>query len=644
MVAAAPAVGTAPVTAAPAAATTVLAKTPPMGWNSWNKFGCDVSDKLVSETADAMVSSGMKAAGYQYVNIDDCWMTHERNAAGELVPDPVKFPRGIKGLADYVHSKGLKLGIYSTAGTLTCAGYPASLDHEQTDANSFAAWGVDYLKYDNCNNDGRPAIERYTAMANALKATGRPIVLSLCEWGQNQPWLWGAGIGGQLWRTTGDITDSFSSVLGILDQQVGLEKYSHPGAWNDPDMLEVGNGGMTDAEYRAHFSLWALLNAPLLSGNDLRSMSDATKKILMNKDVVAVDQDWGGRQGALVSGNGDTQVWAKPMSDGSVTVVLLNRSPVAAMAATTTAAIGLPDTNSYRVRDLWTGKESQSDAMLRAALPVHGAAMFRVWPKSGRTLAPLSTLSVGVDEVVEKNAPFTAMGTLYNDGSTPLVSPSMTVTAPAGWKVDGPATVRTNLVQPHRSWTTTWKIAPNGAGGEKVDVSVAARYATIRGWQQANEGVSATVAVPPPAGSVQASSLPFISSGNGWGPVERNTSNGENQLGDGLPMSVNGVKYATGIGAHAPSTVRIYLGAKCTSFSATVGVDDETSGNGSVAFTVVGDNESLAQSPVLKGKQSAVAITADVTGVHILDLRVSDGGDGNTWDHADWGLATLTCN
>ncbi|GAA1656048.1 NPCBM/NEW2 domain-containing protein [Fodinicola feengrottensis] len=615
-----------------------------MGWNSWNKFGCNVSETLIKATADAMVSSGMRAAGYQYVNIDDCWMSHDRNAAGQLVPDPVKFPDGMKALADYVHGKKLKLGIYSSAGTQTCAGYPASLDHETTDAQSFADWGIDYLKYDNCNNENRPAIERYTAMANALKATGRPIVLSICEWGQNKPWEWGASVGGQLWRTTGDITDSFSSVLGILDQQVGLEKFSGPGAWNDPDMLEVGNGGMTDAEYRAHFSLWALLNAPLLSGNDLRTMSDATKKILMNKDVVAVDQDWGGQQGALVSGNGTTQVWAKPMSDGSVTVALLNRGPVSAMAATTTAAIGLPDTDSYRVKDLWTGKESQTDAMIRAELGVHGVSLLRIWPKSGRTLAPLTTLSVGVDEVVEKDQPFTTLGTVYNDGSTPLIRPSLTLVAPAGWKVQGSATVRTDVVQPHRGWTATWKLVPDGTGGASLDVRVDSRYFTIGGGQQSSEHVTALVAVPPPAGSVQASSLPFISTGNGWGPVERNTSNGENQPGDGLPMSIAGVKYATGIGAHAPSTVRIYLGGKCTSFSAMVGVDDETHGNGSVAFTVVGDNKSLAQSPVQRGNQAAVSLTANVTGVHIIDLQVSDGGDGNTWDHADWAVATLTCS
>src|SRR4051812_29821187 len=223
-----------------------LAPTPPMGWNSWNKFGCRIDERLIRETADAMVSSGMRDAGYTYVNIDDCWEAPQRDAAGNLATDSARFPGGMKALAEYVHAKGLKIGIYSSAGTGTCQKRPASLDHEAADAHTFASWGIDYLKYDNCNNENRPAVERYMAMGNALKTAGRPMVYSLCEWGRNKPWEWGRRVGGQLWRTTGDISDRWTSVMRILDQQVGLEKYSGPGAWNDPDMLEVGNGRMTN--------------------------------------------------------------------------------------------------------------------------------------------------------------------------------------------------------------------------------------------------------------------------------------------------------------------------------------------------------------------------------------------------------------
>lgn len=354
-----------------------LAPTPPMGWNSWNKFGCQIDENLIHETADAMVRTGMKDAGYQYVNIDDCWMAPQRDANGDLQPDPVRFSHGIKALADYVHSKGLKLGIYSSAGTKTCQGLPASLDHERADARKFAEWGVDYLKYDNCNNLHRPEIERYTAMGDALKATGRPIVFSLCEWGSDHPWLWGRQVGGDLWRTTGDIEDNWKSVMTILDKQVPIVKYSGPNGWNDPDMLEVGNGHMTDTEYRAHFSLWALLNAPLIAGNDIRSMNDATRAILTNRDVIGVDQDWGGSQGFQVRA-GEQQVWAKPMANGAKAVVLLNRADTPATISVAPSELGLAKDDSYRTRDLWAHTDGTIRDALTAEVPGHGAAMYIV--------------------------------------------------------------------------------------------------------------------------------------------------------------------------------------------------------------------------------------------------------------------------
>jgi alpha-galactosidase len=366
-------------TATPAAALdNGLARTPQMGWNDWNTFGCNVSDGLIRQTADVMVSSGMAAAGYTYVNIDDCWSTRNRNSNGDLVPDPQKFPNGIKAVADYVHSKGLKLGIYSSAGTTTCAGYPASLGHERQDAALWASWGIDYLKYDNCgDHQGKNGQQRYAAMRDALAATGRPILFSLCNWGQESVWTWGMQTGNS-WRTTGDIQANFSSVMGILDQQVGLDAYSGPGGWNDPDMLEVGNGSLSGTEGRAHFSLWALLNAPLIAGNDIRSMSAETRSILTNTEVIAVNQDWGGRQGHKISDNGNLEVWRKPMSDGSVAVVLLNRGGGTATVSTTTSALGLGPASSYSVRDLWAHTTSSSSGTISASVPGHGAAMYIV--------------------------------------------------------------------------------------------------------------------------------------------------------------------------------------------------------------------------------------------------------------------------
>ena len=289
-----------------------LAKTPPMGWNSWNKYGCNVSETLIMGMADAMVSSGMKDAGYEYVVIDDCWQI-SRDENEEIVADKDRFPHGIKYLADYIHSKGLKFGIYSCAGTLTCAGRPAGRGHEYQDALSYARWGVDYLKYDWCNTGTQNAKSSYTIMRDALYAAKRPIVFSLCEWGSNKPWEW-AGEIGHLWRTTGDISDSWNSMISILSQQKDLAKFAGPGHWNDPDMLEVGNGGMTTEEYKTHFSLWCMLAAPLLAGNDLQNMSPETKSILTNKEIIALDQDILGKQAELWRNNGDYQIWMKMLA------------------------------------------------------------------------------------------------------------------------------------------------------------------------------------------------------------------------------------------------------------------------------------------------------------------------------------------
>jgi alpha-galactosidase len=343
-----------------------LAKTPPMGWNSWNKYGCNVSETLIMGMADAMVSSGMKDAGYEYVVIDDCWQV-SRDENEEIVADKDRFPHGIKYLADYIHSKGLKFGIYSCAGTLTCAGRPAGRGHEYQDALSYARWGVDYLKYDWCNTGTQNAKSSYTIMRDALYAAKRPIVFSLCEWGSNKPWEW-AGEIGHLWRTTGDISDSWNSMINILSQQKDLAKFAGPGHWNDPDMLEVGNGGMTTEEYKTHFSLWCMLAAPLLAGNDLQNMSPETKSILTNKEIIALDQDILGKQAELWRNNGDYQIWMKMLAKDEKAVCLLNSSDekktvlvdfgLIAQARTEGAEDSKPlKLENFTVRDIWEHKD-----------------------------------------------------------------------------------------------------------------------------------------------------------------------------------------------------------------------------------------------------------------------------------------------
>jgi alpha-galactosidase len=284
-------------------------------------------------------------------------------------------------LADYVHANGLKLGIYSSAGTKTCQGLPASLDHEEIDAVTFAEWGVDLLKYDNCFNQGRPAVERFKAMGDALEASGRDIVYSICEWGDAQPWTWGRDARGHYWRTSGDIVDGWGSVVAILTQQAGLSRYSGPGGWNDPDMLQVGNGGMLTTEYRAHMSMWALLNAPLIAGNDLRSMDSTTRDILTNPEVIAVDQDWAGVGGERISDVGDLQIWAKPMSQGGAAVVLFNGGPAGAEMATSAGDLDLPDADEYDVRDVWAHTTAVTTGTVSAWVPPHGATMLVVSPR-----------------------------------------------------------------------------------------------------------------------------------------------------------------------------------------------------------------------------------------------------------------------
>jgi alpha-galactosidase len=356
-----------------------VARTPPMGWNSWNKFGCDVSEQLIREMADAMVASGMKDAGYQYIVIDDCWQV-SRDAQGRIVPDPTRFPGGMKALADYVHAKGLKFGLYSDAGARTCEGRPGSNGYETIDAAHYAAWGVDYLKYDWCNSDGVDPKIAYPTMRDALRATGRPIVFSMCEWGRNKPWEWARGVG-HLWRTTGDIRDEWSSFTRLLDQQVGLEKYAAPGGWNDPDMLEVGNGGMTMAEYRAHFSLWCILAAPLMSGNDVRSMTPEIAAILTNRDVIALDQDALGKQGRKIRDDGALEVWAKWLQGGDVAVALLNRSEEAKEIGVAWTELGLGAAAAPNVRDLWTKKDYGAvNTVFATTVPGHDVALVRITP------------------------------------------------------------------------------------------------------------------------------------------------------------------------------------------------------------------------------------------------------------------------
>ncbi|GAA0249861.1 glycoside hydrolase family 27 protein [Haladaptatus pallidirubidus] len=384
-----------------------LAQTPPMGWNSWNVYSCAVTEEDIRDAADALVETGLRDVGYEYLVIDDCWMADETDSRGRLRPHPEDFPSGIDDLADYVHDRGLKFGIYSSAGTRTCQGYPASLGRERLHAQQFAEWGIDYLKYDNCgDHDGRDAITRYAAMGDALRETDRDIVYSICEWGLNDPWTWGRNVGGHLWRTTGDIVakwraedDEFGDgLVQIIDRaaEQGSAEYQAPDGWNDPDMLQVGNGPdsgqsqheavtverpFTKAEERTHFSFWCMFSAPLMAGTDLRNLSETTHEVLTNEQAIAINQDPLGIQATRDRVYGSREVWSKRLVDDEAAVVLFNQGEEADEVRTHVDEVNVPVTaDRYRVRDLWTDEEWETDGELSDTVDPHGVTLVRVSP------------------------------------------------------------------------------------------------------------------------------------------------------------------------------------------------------------------------------------------------------------------------
>ncbi|WP_371652107.1 NPCBM/NEW2 domain-containing protein [Streptomyces sp. NBC_00224] len=676
--------------AAPAAAVdNGLARTPQMGFNNWNSTHCraEFNEAMVKGIADTFVSQGLKDAGYTYVNLDDCWALPDRDASGNLVPDPVRFPHGIKAVADYVHSKGLKFGLYSSAGTKTCdvLGFPGGLGHEQQDANLWASWGVDYLKYDNCNNSGVDAKQRYKAMGDALTAatrsTGRPILYSICEWGSNQPWTWAPAVGNS-WRTTGDISDSWSSMISIAHQNQSLAPYAGPGAWNDPDMLEVGNGGMTDTEYRTHFSLWSQMAAPLLIGSDLRTASASTLAILKNTDVIAVDQDPLGKQGTVVSSSGGLVVMSKPLADGGRSVTLTNENTSTKTVSTTVKDIGIGGASSYALKDLWSKATSTTTSAISASVPAHGTVMFRVTPGSPvpppTGLNQLSDLpwtsAVGGWGPVERDRSngeqtagdgrtLTIGGTAYAKGlgthapsdiSYYLGGACSSLGVDVG--VDDESTKGGSVR--FQIWRDGTMVADSGVrtaadpakhlsvdlkGGTKLRLVVTDGGDGINydhaDWADAKLACGAG----PSAGTHELSDLTWSSATNGWGPVERDRSNAEQAAGDGTPLTVNGTVYAKGLGTHAASSVAYYLGGSCSSLTTAVGVDDEVTTKGSVVFQVWRDSSLVADSGKMTSADPAKQLSVDLTGALDVRLVVTDAGDGVDYDHGDWGGPRLVC-
>ncbi|GGM81909.1 alpha-galactosidase [Dactylosporangium sucinum] len=406
-----------------------VARTPPMGWNSWNSFGCNISESLIRQMADAIVSSGLRDLGYQYVVVDDCWFNPSRDSAGNLQGDPSRFPSGMQALGDYLHGKGLKFGLYQVPVDKTCAQYfgsypgaTGSQGHEAQDARQFAAWGVDYLKYDWCSPNGtiNDQVATFAKMRDALAATGRPIVYSInpnsihAKTGPQRNW----GDVANLWRTTEDITNAWDTgqtngypmgIQNIVNVTVPLAGYAAPGRFNDPDMLEVGRGGMTDTEMRSHFALWAVMASPLIAGNDIRSMSSATQAILKNQDLIAVNQDSLGLQAMQVSNDGTRRVLAKRLANGDVAVALFNQGSATTTISTTAAAVGKTGT-SFTLRDAWTGATSTTSGAITASVPGHGTVVYRV-SGGGTGTTPTAFVSAASGRCLDVPNSGTANGT-----------------------------------------------------------------------------------------------------------------------------------------------------------------------------------------------------------------------------------------
>jgi alpha-galactosidase len=622
-----------------------LVPTPPMGFNDWNAFGCEVDEELIRQTADAMVASGLAAAGYEYVNIDDCWSQKARDADGRLVPDPVKFPHGISGVADYVHGKGLKLGIYGDAGTLTCAGYPGSLGHEELDALTWAGWGVDYLKYDNCNNqsDGSQAdyVRRYTAMRQALDRAGRPIVYSICEWGSSRPWEWARGVG-DLWRTTGDISDNWESLRSIIAQNAPLYPYAGPGHWNDPDMLEIGNGGMTDTEYRTHMSTWAMMAAPLIIGTDLRIASAQTLAILGNRDIIAIDQDPLGRQATVVSDRDGLMVLDKPLAGGDHAIALYNSTDHLAAVGVAAGDTDLDPARGYRLKDVWTGRTAEAATTIEAAVPAHGTVVYRVRAlRRHETVPPAVTVDATLPTVVPGADSTAALTTTVTDrGAQPLQRVRVTVEAPAGWVVTPTGADRRPRLGTDQSLRTAWTVrAPDDTAAGDYPLTVTARYRWGRRTATTSSVLVATVVTPPQAGRRALSKVLAYSTTNGLGPVELDQSNGGAGIGDGNLITIGGRYYNRGIGTAAPSEIVYYLGGTCTRLVTQAGVDDEAPAQDPASFTVYADDTVAATSGPLSSGAAPVTLDADLTGVRWLRL-VTAGAAGT---RTDWADPVLTC-
>lgn len=640
-----------------------LARTPYQGWNTYYGLGSSFDAQTIKDEADTIVDRGLKAAGYDYVWIDGGWWNGARSSDGAISVDPSQWPDGMKAVADYIHSRGLKAGIYTDAGKDGCGGaHQGSYGHYQQDVNTFAGWGYDAVKVDFCGgeNMGLDPATQYGQFRDALlhNVSGRPMLLNICnpfvpETGAApgrsayDSWKFGPTTGNS-WRTDTDIgfvgSVQYADFLRNLDDDAKHPEAAGPGHWNDPDYL-APELGFTSTEAHAQFSMWSMLAAPLIVGSDVRSLSDDSIKMLENKDVLAIDQDTLGKQGRLLSQQGDAQVWVKPLANGDRAVALFNRGENAATVSTTATAAGLRHAVAYSVRNLWSHTVTESGGTLSAAVPAHGVVLYRVSASSPLaiasvpevTLSPVTTPAAypGSDlRLAVPGKPMTVSSAIQNDGRLPIMSSSVRLDVPAGWTVEPTASTRLGVIPGGRREQLSWTVTPpvDAAAGSATLTATAAYVWGLTKHETIASDTAVQVPSPVPSEDTNLARATWLRATSGW-----MTPQVDGAVGGG-PLRIDGITYPTGIGVASPSVIEYYTGGRCSLVTGTVGIDDaadfDTAG-GTTSFQVLGDGKVLYDSGVVS-RPGSRAFSVPVTGSTVLTLRVGDGGDGGYNDRADW--------
>ena len=643
------------------------ALTPPMGWNDWYQYRCGITENDVLANAQALVSSGLAQLGYNYVNLDDCWMAPQRAADGELQADPTRFPHGIAWLAAQVHAMGLKLGVYESFGVTTCQRLPGSYGHYQQDADTFAKWGVDFVKFDYCGvppgTTSASLQADYTQMSQDLNATGRPIVFSeelpIAAGDANPanpnylPYVSLSSTISNMWRVAPDESTNFAStVFGHLADDLPLAKYAHPGAWNDLDMLMAGSStfNWTVQQQETQMSIWAELASPLLVSSDLTSMSATTKQILGNRAVVAVDQDPLGKQGQLVAQRSGVDIVAKPLAGGDVAVLLANTSSVPQSVTTTAHAVGLPTSGAYTVTDLWANTTRESAGTIGATVPALSALLYRVSPLTDAGAGdyqPVTVTSVtpGVPpvypgsqyEIAQPGQTITVPATFQNDGREAVTQASLSLTAPTGWTVSGPS-VSAGAVPTGGQLSGTWQVTvPPGTATGTYTVTAATSYTWSTTHTATDTGQGSFQVDVPPIGTPYLDQLNWLSGTSSFASpiIDKNYYGG--------PLSIHGVTYQHGLWVNSIANIDYYLGGNCSRFNSDLGLDDSDKSQGAVDYQFYADGKQIYDSGVVTNSTPTVHADVNVSGAQILELHVAEGNGTINYGNADFGNPHLTC-